>query len=1219
MERNKLHKKILGLTMTVLLTLGFAIPTNGIVYASNDIIGENEALSYAIEKNVNDDASSVEVILNMEKKGDINVQKVVLPDGTEQKYSDTFKVNVIENGKLNFKIKYEKVNAESGEIDIPVDITEIVHKEDNKKVNNESTEKSIDKNSQNKEQTVAKQSKLDESLLTTLDISKGSITIGADSITAVDEAGNAVTTINSNGYIILGSSATNSVKLNGVVTTVILRNTNVAIASSTNPMEIKNSANVTLQLDGTNTFESSYADQAGIYVEENSSVTIKSDSDGILNAVNTQATRGAGLGAMHNKNSGNITILSGTINASGRVGIGGNLKEDTKITISGGTVSATGSTGGAGIGSYSSTGGTILIDGGTVVATGGAGAAGIGLGSRSSGGSVTISGNAEVSATGGSEAAGIGTGQTGTAIDITISDNPNITAKGDRGDIGGGGQAANMIGTITISGGVITTKGAGTGIGDGTTANGLNSDIHISNAQIIGETKSRLVFGKNIVIENSTMEYSGNGNSGIQASADIAITNSSISMRGSIYAPYGNVTIQDSDSIIANGIGASTSAGTIAIENSNLKLLNSTSSNIIAASNIHIISGDIEATHKTQSTSNYGLYANKSLKIDDGKLITTAIRAGSGSSNPGSLEINGGHIETARTIASYYGTGIVINGGYVHVGKNLEAIGDIKVYDGYIDVQDTLMIRGNFFLDKKANGTGGNGVIVSKVFELEEGSGNANFENGIFGIRSNSNSYTVYGDVTIDWAEDTKDGCDHINGNHGSILTIPDGMEFFMDDDSELIIPTDKRIENYGSLNHNQGNVTIKNGGSIVNHKWVYNCITVNVEDGGSYINEKDAYLRNYYKGSIVGAGTKTNKGNLLNEIWFDHIKLDNQVWNGYPTLSLKTVGGEKREVKPKTFVTNGDKEDVNPVIWADQGNNTLQPDGKDTVKTITTNWSWEKAPLDFYTLTFDANYTDAPTMTDTKIALNGSNYAGLLPTEPTRPGYTFLGWNTNKDGTGTNIQNATDVVALSAPTTLYAKWNTPDIHKVDFVDWDGTVLKSEDVIKGEDATAPVEPTREGYTFTGWDKTFTNIQNNLTITANYIINKHTVKYEFATDGPNGIKPPSGVIVDYGSKTSESTMVVPTGWEFDGWYVDKECTEKFDFETAIKMDITLYGKWFYKGKPLEPVNPSQPNKPSTEKPSVDTGDTTQAGMYVLLAGTAFIVLLVIRKNRIRKKL
>ncbi|MCL2517306.1 MAG: cohesin domain-containing protein, partial [Oscillospiraceae bacterium] len=56
----------------------------------------------------------------------------------------------------------------------------------------------------------------------------------------------------------------------------------------------------------------------------------------------------------------------------------------------------------------------------------------------------------------------------------------------------------------------------------------------------------------------------------------------------------------------------------------------------------------------------------------------------------------------------------------------------------------------------------------------------------------------------------------------------------------------------------------------------------------------------------------------------------------------------------------------------------------------------------------------------------------------------------------------------------------------VKFVDWDDNELKSEVVPHGSAATAPDEPTREGYRFIGWDKNFSNVVDNMTIKARYV-------------------------------------------------------------------------------------------------------------------------------------
>ena len=68
--------------------------------------------------------------------------------------------------------------------------------------------------------------------------------------------------------------------------------------------------------------------------------------------------------------------------------------------------------------------------------------------------------------------------------------------------------------------------------------------------------------------------------------------------------------------------------------------------------------------------------------------------------------------------------------------------------------------------------------------------------------------------------------------------------------------------------------------------------------------------------------------------------------------------------------------------------------------------------------------------------------------------------------------------------------------YEVKFLDWDGAELKKETVNCGGNATAPEEdPSREGYTFKGWDAAFTNVHSNLTINAQFEINKYTVTFK----------------------------------------------------------------------------------------------------------------------------
>ncbi len=53
------------------------------------------------------------------------------------------------------------------------------------------------------------------------------------------------------------------------------------------------------------------------------------------------------------------------------------------------------------------------------------------------------------------------------------------------------------------------------------------------------------------------------------------------------------------------------------------------------------------------------------------------------------------------------------------------------------------------------------------------------------------------------------------------------------------------------------------------------------------------------------------------------------------------------------------------------------------------------------------------------------------------------------------------------------------------FKDYDGTVLKTEEVESGKSATAPADPARDGYVFAGWDKAFNCIESDLVVIAQY--------------------------------------------------------------------------------------------------------------------------------------
>ncbi|MCK4552317.1 MAG: InlB B-repeat-containing protein, partial [Tenericutes bacterium] len=136
----------------------------------------------------------------------------------------------------------------------------------------------------------------------------------------------------------------------------------------------------------------------------------------------------------------------------------------------------------------------------------------------------------------------------------------------------------------------------------------------------------------------------------------------------------------------------------------------------------------------------------------------------------------------------------------------------------------------------------------------------------------------------------------------------------------------------------------------------------------------------------------------------------------------------------------------------------------------------------------------------------------------------------------------------------------TINSYTLEFVDWDGTVLQTADYNYGTDlssVTAPSDPSRTGYTFTGWDISVpvTMPANDVTITATYTINQYTISFN-----SNGGTSVTAITQDYNTAVSQPTNPTRIGYTFDGWYSDVGLTAAYTFTTIPANNITLYAKW-----------------------------------------------------------
>ena len=190
-------------------------------------------------------------------------------------------------------------------------------------------------------------------------------------------------------------------------------------------------------------------------------------------------------------------------------------------------------------------------------------------------------------------------------------------------------------------------------------------------------------------------------------------------------------------------------------------------------------------------------------------------------------------------------------------------------------------------------------------------------------------------------------------------------------------------------------------------------------------------------------------------------------------------------------------------------------------------------------TITFDAN---GGTGTMDSQTVTAGEEAALTANTFTREGYTFTGWNTAADGTGTAYADGASVT-LDENTTLYAQWKA-NTYTVTWVDENGTELeKDKEVPYG---TTPAyngaEPTKQGdaqysYAFAGWSPEIVPVTNDVTYKATYTqsINEYTITWENA-DGTElrSEQVAYGKVPSYGGDTPTKTGDAEHYYTFSGW-------------------------------------------------------------------------------------
>ena len=241
-------------------------------------------------------------------------------------------------------------------------------------------------------------------------------------------------------------------------------------------------------------------------------------------------------------------------------------------------------------------------------------------------------------------------------------------------------------------------------------------------------------------------------------------------------------------------------------------------------------------------------------------------------------------------------------------------------------------------------------------------------------------------------------------------------------------------------------------------------------------------------------------------------------------TLNYELAGGSVASANPVSYtiesaaitLNNPTREGYNFAGWKLNGEGEAMMEvtiaaGSTGNKAYTATWQ-----INQYTITIDKNNgSDATVITQ--------DYATEVeaPATPERTGYTFAGWLPEVPAT-----------IPAENMTCVAQW-TINQYTITFNTDGGSAIDPITQDYATTVTAPAVPTRDGYTFAGWNKDIptTIPAENVTITATWTPVNYTISYELDGGSVDGNNPAS-----YTIESAPITLINPTksGYDFAGW-------------------------------------------------------------------------------------
>jgi uncharacterized repeat protein (TIGR02543 family) len=188
------------------------------------------------------------------------------------------------------------------------------------------------------------------------------------------------------------------------------------------------------------------------------------------------------------------------------------------------------------------------------------------------------------------------------------------------------------------------------------------------------------------------------------------------------------------------------------------------------------------------------------------------------------------------------------------------------------------------------------------------------------------------------------------------------------------------------------------------------------------------------------------------------------------------------------------------------------------------------------------------------------------------KTGYTFAGWNTSADGSGTSYADG-DLITLTGDATLYAIW-TLETYQITFENNGGTGSMANQTVEyevAENLTAG-NLSRLGYTFTGWSTSPTGgveyadagsitLTGDATLYAVWSVVGYSVTFEEQRAGDQMVDLQYNQFV----RSIKLPSITRTGYTFRGWFTASTMGTRVGgagdpYSVPGNQNVTYYAQW-----------------------------------------------------------